>query len=234
MKAMTLNADVGEDPRRLQDGREAQLMAHVHQANIACGGHAGDDDTMRQTLTLCRAHNIAPGAHPSYPDREGFGRRRLTLSPGALQRELLQQVQRLQGHADDLGITLRHLKPHGALYHAAGDDEATVEVMVAVAQATGLPLVLYHRAPLLAAYADGGVEIWPEAFCDRGVDDDGALIPRGQPGALLDDEAATAAAATFLKGGGVATLCVHSDSPNAEHVAAAVRRLLDNTQRQAP
>ena len=204
---LLLNADVGEIAARVHGDGEARLIALLDVANVACGGHAGDDDTMRLTLARCRDAGVVVVAHPGYPDREGFGRRRLSLSPDELRRSLLAQVGALAVHADDAGVDIAALKPHGALYHAVDDDDGTAAVLADVVDllaATGrprLPLVLAaaQRAtsPSRRLLAARGVGVVGEVFVDRGVDGDGRLLPRGTPGALLSVAEATTTTRAF-------------------------------------
>ena len=234
---LRLNADVGEVPARVYGDDEAALIAVLDEANVACGGHAGDLETMRLAIARCIAHDVAIGAHPSYPDREGFGRRRMTPDDGILHDSLVEQVLVLAGIAADLGARLGHLKPHGALYHAVDDDPAVAAVLAdvidAVAPVVGarLPVMLLHarsdRTPSRRLLRSRGVVVRGEAFADRGTDERGLLLPRGDPGAELDVDAATATVRRFVaRQDGVDTVCVHGDGPHALAMAGAVRAVL--------
>jgi len=235
---LRLNADVGELPARVYGDDEAALIGLLDEANIACGGHAGDRETMRLTVARCLAHQVAIGAHPSYPDREGFGRRRMAPDDGSLHASLVDQVLTLARIASDLGARLHHLKPHGALYHAVDDDPAVAAVVAdvidAVAPVVGarLPVVLLHArgddAPSRRLLRKRGVTVRGEVFADRGTDDSGLLLPRGQPGAELDEGGAVATVRRLLDDGSdAATLCLHGDGPHALAMARAIRGLLD-------
>jgi len=242
---LLLNADVGEIEALVHGDGEARLIALLDVANVACGGHAGDDRTMRATLARCRDEGVLVVAHPGYPDREGFGRRRLALPPDALFRSLLAQVTTLLAHAADVGVAVVALKPHGALYHAVDDDPATAAVLADVVDALAavghprLPLVLSaaHPAtsPCRRRLSARGVAVTGEVFVDRGVDDAGHLLPRGTPGALLSVTEATttttAFAARFVAHAGgerrFTTACVHGDGHEARAIATAARAVLD-------
>lgn len=235
---LRLNADVGEVPARVYGDDEAALIPLLDEANIACGGHAGDRETMRLTVARCIAGHVAIGAHPSYPDREGFGRRRMVPDDGTLHQSLVDQVLTLARIAADLGARLCHLKPHGALYHAVDDDPAVAAVLAdvvdAVAPVVGarLPVVLLHArdddTPNRRLLRARGVTVRGEVFADRGTDAAGLLLPRGVPGAELDEGGAVATVARLLRDGSdAATLCLHGDGPHALGIARAVRALLE-------
>lgn len=229
-----LNADLGEsaDPDRL--ALDAALLGVVSSANIACGGHAGDERTMTAVLGAAAAHGVAIGAHPSYPDRPGFGRRPMTLEPAALRRSLAEQLDALRSIADRHGVTVRHVKPHGALYHAAMTDPAVAELVAE--SAAGLRLVGQAGMPGVEVWRSMGREVLAEAFADRRYRPDGPLVPRSHAGAMITDpeEAAAQAVRIAVHGrvsavGGAevrlraGTICVHSDTPGALAVAGAVR-----------
>jgi 5-oxoprolinase (ATP-hydrolysing) subunit A len=235
---LRLNADVGELPARVHGDDEAAVIALLDEANIACGGHAGDDDTMRITVARCLAHGVTIGAHPSYPDREHFGRRRLALDDDTLRRALLLQVQTLVSIAAAAGGRVAFLKPHGALYHAVDDDPAVAAVLADVVDVlepvigVRLPVVLLHArgddTPSRRLLRARGVTVRGEVFADRGTDAAGLLLPRGVPGAELDEGGAVATVARLLHDGSdAATLCLHGDGPHALTIARAVRALLE-------
>lgn len=238
-RRIDLNADVGEQPERLRDGREAALIAQLTSANIACGGHAGDAASMREVVALCRTHRVAIGAHPSYPDREHFGRRPLALSPRELVATLVAQVRALQHIAAAQGATLAHLKPHGALYHAAADDPEVCAAVIEALLACNPHLRYVGRAGSrgLDLARAAGLSVLAEGFADRRYTADGGLLDRRQPGAVLVDASAVSAQARSLIEHGrvptdtgtwlplaVDTLCLHSDTLGAETLAAALRR----------
>jgi UPF0271 protein len=232
-----LNCDLGEGC-----GDDAAIVPWISSASIACGGHAGDEATMRATLALCRAHGVAAGAHPGYPDREHFGRRELDLSPGALRETLLAQMARLRAVADAEGVRLAHVKPHGALYNRAARDAGVAAVVVEAVRAFDPALTLYALSGSLLAEtaAHAGLRVAHEAFVERGYGADGHLLPRGTPGAVLDTvDAAVAQARALLRGALRArdgtklairadTLCLHGDRPDAAAFARALREALGN------
>lgn len=234
---LDLNCDMGEDPAAT-DLDEA-LLGWVTSANVACGGHAGDEASMRRLARLCRAHGVALGAHPAYPDRHGFGRRSLPLAGPALRDAVLQQVQALAACAQAEGATLRHVKPHGALYHdASRSPEVAHAIADAVEQVDGrLVLVAQAGSAALSLWRARGRRVAAEAFVDRAYGADGRLVARGQPGALLTDPQAAAAQALALArgrlhAGGASlavhadTLCLHADTPGSLSIARTVRERL--------
>jgi UPF0271 protein len=234
-RTIDLNADVGEgsDDRPLLD-----VVTTVH---VACGFHAGDPAAMRRTVAAAAAAGVAVGAHPSYPDREGFGRRPMDRSPAEMADDVVYQLGALDGLARAAGATVRSVKPHGALYNRMAVDEPCARAIVAAIAGYGSELVLVVPAgsTAVAVARDEGVPVVAEAFCDRGYRADGSLAPRTEPGSLIvdPDEAARRAVALAVDGRVTAvdgtelrldcdTLCVHGDTPGATAIAAAVRRAL--------
>lgn len=244
MTAIDLNCDLGERERLWTDGTEERLLDLVSSANVACGGHAGDVASMTRTARAALERGVAVGAHPGYPDRARFGREPMALPRAAVEKAVTTQTRDLAAVVDGLGGRLRHLKPHGALYHAAAFDP---EVARAIADAAFAmrgdvgPLVLFGLAgsPGVALWREMGLAVADEAFADRRYEADGSLRSRALKGALLDDPAAAAAQVVALvRGEGVrtldgarvrvaaSTLCLHSDTPRSDAVAAAVRAAL--------
>jgi UPF0271 protein len=231
-----LNCDVGEGC-----GADEALMPLVSSANVACGGHAGDEASMRETVRLARRHGVAVGAHPSYPDRAGFGRERLPRSGAEVRADVVAQVRALAAICRAEDVPLVHVKPHGALYNAAAEDEALAR---AVAEAVrdvdpGLVLVCLAGSPMVRVARGLGLTCAEEAFADRGYTSRGTLVPRGEPGALVQDPEVVAARAsrmarerTVVAVDGTTvpvaadTLCLHGDTPGAATLAAAVRARL--------
>ena len=223
VSAVRLNADVGEDPRAVVDGTQEALLALVQMANVACGGHAGDVDTMRATVEQCLRHRVQIGAHPSYPDRAGFGRRTLSMEPAALASSVREQVRALVDIAAACGARVLHVKPHGALYHDAARDPAVADALIAALADEDVHVVLIAGAPMSARFVAAGFAVVDEAFADRAYRTDGSLVPRTEPGALVTDPAAAASQAKRLVDEGRAgTLCVHGDTPGALAIARAV------------
>ena len=238
--SIDLNADLGETVDGVPTADDAAMFGLVSSASVATGGHAGDAASMAVAVELAERHSVAIGAHPSYPDRAGFGRTRMALPPDELTATVSSQLRALL----EAGADIRYVKPHGALYHAAGSDPATARALVrAVAELSAslgraVP-VLALGAALVEASASAGLPFVREAFLDRGYTPDGDLVPRGVPGALLDDPAVVAARAVRLAREGVveavdgtlvvagaASLCLHGDTAESVAMARAVRAAL--------
>jgi 5-oxoprolinase (ATP-hydrolysing) subunit A len=221
-----LNIDLGELP-----DEDEQLYALAHVANIACGGHAGDEASMRQALERCARHGTRAGVHPSYVDREGFGRRALDVTPEVLRAQLIEQCARLAALATAAGVSVEFAKPHGALYHAANRELPLARAVVsAVSEVLGPRVIVVGpgAGALREAAREAGLAYAREGFADRGTLPDGALVPRGQPGAVITDPRVARENATRLaRSGAVDTLCVHGDTPGATAVAREVRAALD-------
>jgi UPF0271 protein len=237
VRQLDLNADVGEgDP-----DADAAILRLVTSANIACGLHAGDPQTMRATVARAVSQGVAVGAHPGYNDRESFGRRPMHLSAAEINDLLLDQLGALDAIARVEGTSLRHVKPHGALYNQAESDGALAVAIVAAVRAFEPKLRLVGRAgsAMARAAAADGHPFTPEAFADRRYRADGSLLPRSEPGAVLTDpeEVAGQVRSLVTNGEVVAsdgshvriafeTLCLHGDTPGAPVLAARVRREL--------
>jgi 5-oxoprolinase (ATP-hydrolysing) subunit A len=233
-----LNADVGEGL-----GDDAALIRVVSSANIACGVHAGDPETMRATVVLARDHGVAVGAHPSFPDRSGFGRREMTLAPRQVQECVTSQLRALADIAAAHGVRMRHVKPHGALYNMAARDRALADIVARAVAAFDPALVLFGLAgsALIEAGARTGLATAAEAFADRAYRPDGSLVPRTEPGAVLDDaDVVVPRAIAMVRDGGVTadegtrlrlevdTICVHGDTPAAAATAARMRAAFED------
>lgn len=241
MRAIDLNADLGEVVDGAPTADDDAMFGLVSSASIACGGHAGDAASMRAAVRGAGARGVAVGAHPSYPDRAGFGRRTMSMDAGALRAAVTGQLDALRA----AGADLRYVKPHGALYHDAGSDPsvaaAVVDAVRGLAEGLGRTVPLLADGPALsAACREAGVPFVREAFLDRGYGDDGRLVPRGTPGDLLHDPLEVADRAVRLVREGVvltvtgrviavdaASLCLHGDTPAAVEMARAVRIALD-------
>lgn len=234
-----LNCDCGESFGAWELGADAAVLPHVSSANIACGAHAGDPEIMRRTLRLCRELGVAAGAHPGYPDLQGFGRRVLPMSPAEIASSVLAQIGALAALARAEGVELRHVKPHGALYNVAALTPAVAEAIARAVAAFSRELLLVGLAgsALVAAGEAAGLRVAREAFADRGYAADGTLLARGSPGALILDPAANLAQALAIVGEGYApgpgglrvpiaadTLCIHGDTPGAAERAAWLRQ----------
>lgn len=225
-RTVLLNVDAGE----LASEPDA-LYGAAHLVHVACGGHAGDEASMRRVVTLAAAAGTAIGAHPSYPDREGFGRRSLTITHDTLARSLREQCAALDVVSRSERIPVYSVKPHGALYHDAHRDPALAHVVVDAARdvfGADVAIVGPAGGALAAAARERSLSFLREAFADRATRPDGSLIPRGEPGALITDPAAASECVAVLLGrGGVDTVCVHGDTQGALDIARAVREALD-------
>jgi len=225
VRAIDLNCDAGEGC-----GPEAELVAWVTSVNVACGLHAGDPVTARRTVELAAAAGVAVGAHPGFPDREGFGRRALALAPREVADLVAYQVGALWGICRAAGVRLCHVKPHGALYHLAARDDGVAEAVVGAVRAVdpSLLVVAPPGSALVAAAARAGLRAVREGFADRAYAPDGSLLPRHEPGAVIASPGQAAEQACRLaRSGAVDTLCVHGDHPHAAAVARAVRTALE-------
>jgi UPF0271 protein len=224
MRSIDLNADLGEG-----GANDAALLELVTSANIACGGHAGDDETMRRTINLARASGVAIGAHPGYEDRKDFGRVAMVLPLEEITALVRRQVEKLASFASDAGSRIHHVKPHGALYNQASRDPLLAAAVVKGVTAISPDLILYalRNSALSDAGRAAGLTVWHEGFADRRYRDDGSLMPRGEPGAVIKDvETAVAQALEIASGGTVETLCIHGDGATAVAMLQAIRAKL--------
>ncbi|MDQ3169715.1 MAG: LamB/YcsF family protein [Acidobacteriota bacterium] len=220
-----LNSDMGEGV-----GEDDALLAVVSSSNIACGMHAGDPSVMRRTVRAAKAAGVAIGAHPGFPDLEGFGRRDVQMPPAEIEDSVIYQVAALAGIAAAEGAALAHVKPHGALYNMAAKDAAMADAIArAIAQVDRvLVMVGLPGSALERAAAKAGLRFAAEGFADRAYETDGSLVSRAKPGALITDPALAAEGALRLvREGRVSTICIHSDTPHAAAIGAAVRRALE-------
>ncbi|MEZ5294355.1 MAG: 5-oxoprolinase subunit PxpA [Vicinamibacterales bacterium] len=238
-----LNSDLGEAFGPWPMGQDALLMPVISSANVACGVHAGDPGTMRATVRLARAHQVAVGAHPGFPDLQGFGRREMRMSPQEVEDLVLYQVGAIAGVARSEGVRLQHVKAHGALYNMACRDEALADAIARAVVAFDPALVLFGLpgSALLQAGLEAGLPVAAEAFADRAYLADGSLAPRSLPGSVIHDvDAVVSRAVEMVVDQSVVamdgtrirfeadTLCLHGDTPGAAALAAAVRRGLED------
>jgi UPF0271 protein len=225
-RAVDLNSDVGEGFGAWPGGPDRELMNIITSANIACGFHAGDPSIIRRTCEMAVEKGVAIGAHVSYPDLAGFGRRFLDMRPDELADAVVYQLGALDGCARAAGSAIRYVKPHGALYNTIvhHDEQANAVATAVRLFDPTLPLLGLPGtdSAIERAAAEHGLTFCFEGFADRGYAADGTLIPRGQPGALLTDDDAAANQALDLAGRGIASICLHSDTPGAAGLAAAV------------
>lgn len=238
---MDLNADLGEGFGAWRLGDDDGLLDVVTSANVACGFHAGDPGTMRRVCAGAAARGVAVGAQVAYRDLAGFGRRRIDYAPGELADDVLYQLAALDGIARAEGTRVRYVKPHGALYNVAADDDGQAGAVVAAVRDydPGLAVLGLPGSALLRAAADVGLRPVGEGFADRGYRPTGRLVPRSEPGAMVTDPGEVAARSvrmaageivavdgTVLRGVGIESICVHGDSPGAVELAIAVRQAL--------
>ena len=237
MRSLDFNCDLGEGC-----GNDAAIVPHISSASIACGAHAGDAVTIRETIALCLAHGVAIGAHPSFEDREHFGRRELALAPAEIHALVTRQVAILANTCADAGTHLHHVKPHGALYNLAARDRDVAAAIVDAVREADPTLLLYGLAnsELIAAGEAAGLRIAHEAFAERAYDANGRLAPRGTPGAVIEGfDDALAQVRDFVRDGIVVardgtrvpiradTLCLHGDRADAAEFARGLRAALE-------
>jgi UPF0271 protein len=228
-KQIDLNCDIGESYGAWHMGDDDALLDLVSSANIACGFHAGDPSTIDATVCAAAQRGVAIGAHPSYPDLAGFGRRSMEISPDDVESGVLYQIGALSAFVDSYGAKLHHVKPHGALYNDASRDEPLAKALARAVARADVPLMLVGLpgSALLAAGREAGLATAAEGFCDRAYEPDGSLRSRKLKGALISDPDQCARQAVELASAGrVQTLCIHGDTPGAARIALAVTAAL--------
>ncbi|MFM8876751.1 MAG: 5-oxoprolinase subunit PxpA [Anaerolineae bacterium] len=220
-----LNCDLGEGI-----GNDKAIMPYITSANIACGFHAGDEQTMRETLRLAKRFGVNAGAHPSWNDRENFGRKEMNISPKEAEKLVFEQIQILMAITKEESVTLTHVKPHGALYNQSAK---AIELATAIARAvktSSVDLILVGLAGSrsLEAGREIGIRVAAEGFPDRGYNADGSLMSRLLPGAIIESpEEVARHAIELVKTGRMDTLCLHGDHPNAAENAKLLREVLE-------
>lgn len=234
---ITLNADMGESFGAWTMGNDAALLPLIQAGNFACGFHAGDPVVMRAGVRAAKAAGVGIGAHPGFPDLQGFGRRAMAMAPAEVEAMVLYQIGALDGIARAEGARVTHVKAHGMLSNMAAEDDALADAVAAGVRAYGRDLILMGTActALVRAGERAGLRVAHEVFADRAHGETGALMPRSQPGAMIHDAgAAVAQILRFLEAGGIVTpsgrvlpspihsVCVHGDGPQALALAAAV------------
>jgi 5-oxoprolinase (ATP-hydrolysing) subunit A len=241
-RQIDLNSDVGESFGAYTIGADEEILRWVTSANVACGWHGGDPHVMRQTVGRAKALRVAVGAHPSYPDLLGFGRRAMQITRQEARDYMLYQVGALRAFVEAAGLGLQHVKPHGAIYNAAAKDrELSLGIAEAVKEAGGdLILMGLPDSEMLNAAREVGVRVAREAFGDRAYNEDGSLVSRKIPGSLITDPDLVAERAVGLAHGRVTaitgkeirfqadTICLHGDTPGAAAIAKRVRERLEN------
>jgi UPF0271 protein len=236
MKSIDINCDLGEGM-----AHDEWIMPYITSANIACGYHAGDEQTMRQTVALCLKYGVSIGAHPSFPDRENFGRREMQLPLGEVYNLIINQIIAIEKILLEAGATIRHVKPHGALYNMAAKDSSLAAAIAQAVKDFNPKLVLFGlcNSHLIREGEALGLKTAGEAFADRTYQDDGSLTPRKMPGALIEDpEKAVAQVLEMIEEGRVTTvsgkkisiapdtICLHGDGTNAVALAKAIHKAL--------
>ncbi len=239
--SIDLNADVGEHTTPQHLATELGVIRAVTSVNIACGGHAGGAASMRHAVRIAAEHNVAVGAHPSFPDRANFGRVPLRLPPEDLRRSIREQLAALLVIAQSEGVPVLHCKPHGALYHAASDDDSIAKAVLQACTDLRADFRLVGQAGsrAVAWWRSWDATVWEEGFVDRVYLPDGTLRTRSEPNALITDEHAAAEQAQAIatkqsvrcEDGSVRslmadTLCIHADTPNAASIANRVAQRL--------
>ncbi len=209
-----LNADLGEGSES-----DEELMRIVTSASIACGGHAGDAETMAAAVESALEHGVRIGAHPSYPDRANFGRISMDINPQVLLDSLVAQVDELSAVASERNSSIAYIKPHGALYNDALSDTRIASVVAELASRRPLPLM---TMPASAVTSIEGIKLILEGFADRAYTKEGMLMSRSVAGSVISDPDVASEQAVLLAGS-VDSVCIHSDTPNAVKVARAVR-----------
>ncbi|MCB1849797.1 MAG: 5-oxoprolinase subunit PxpA [Gammaproteobacteria bacterium] len=241
---MRFNCDMGESFGNWKMGNDEAIMPHIDMANIACGFHASDPVIMARTVALALKHDVAIGAHPGYPDLHGFGRREMQLSAEELRQGLLYQMGALQAICRAQGARISYIKPHGALYNRKAVDHAVLENVMATVAAFDptLPLMMIagvRQREALELARKHGIQLLFEAFCDRAYNDDGTLVPRGQPAAVHSDpqrvlqqvrEISLEQRVTTISGGQrplvADSICLHGDSAHLLDSIQAIREAL--------
>jgi UPF0271 protein len=233
-----LNSDVGESYGAYRIGADADLVPHVTSVNVACGFHGGDPGVMRETVRLARAAGASVGAHPGFPDLVGFGRRELRASPREVEDMVVYQIGALAAIAHAEGVTLAHVKAHGALYNMAARDRSLADAIASAVRAVDPSLVLFGLpgSELIRSGEAAGLAVASEGFADRAYAPDGSLAPRAMPGSVLHDAEIVVRRAVEMVAHGrvvatdgseltlrVDTLCVHGDTPGAADLARQLR-----------
>ena len=238
---VTINCDMGESFSLYQCGDDEGLMPFVDIANVACGFHASDPSVMRATVALAAEHGVGVGAHPSFPDMQGFGRREMTMDREELAACLIYQIGALRGFLDEKGMSLNHIKPHGALYGAAMRHRHVANAVADAAKIFGVPLLAMRGTLQEEVYTERGVPFLAEYYADLDYDASGGLIITRKHDAkdpaeaarrvklVLNDNKATTIEGTLIDMQ-ADTICVHSDTPGAVELASAVRQTLDEAR----
>ena len=228
MPSIDLNCDLGESFGAYTIGMDAEILPYVTSANVACGFHAGDPSVMQKSVLLCKKYGVQVGAHPGLPDLQGFGRRRMAISPAEAEADVMYQIGALKAFCDAAGVPLHHVKPHGALYNMAARDPVLAAAICRAVQAAapGAVLLALSGSEMVKAANAIGLPVASEVFADRGYQADGSLVPRGAPGAMIEDEDTAIARVLQMAAQGTVqaddgstvtlqadSVCVHGDGP---------------------
>lgn len=219
--SIDLNADLGEGCLH-----DEELLVRVSSASICCGAHAGNRETILRTLRAAKTRGVIVGAHPGFPDREGFGRRERTVSNAEVEELIIEQFEHLRRLASEVGLALHFVKPHGALYNQAQRQAEVADGVIAAVTRLGLPVLGQPGSLLEVKARERGVRYIAEGFPDRRYRPDGRLVSRSEPDAVLMDPAEVEAQVVRLVEQGLATLCIHGDDPRAVDNADRVRSIL--------
>lgn len=242
MPSVDLNADLGEGFGAYSCGDDGAMLSVVTSANVACGLHAGDPEIMAATFRVAQEKNVAVGAHPGFPDLSGFGRRRMPFTPAEIERLVAYQVGAAAAMAAYAGHRITYVKAHGALANVAAESPAVADAIAGAVRAVdrNLALLAIALTAQVQAGETAGLEVYQEIFADRGYTEEGQLIARSQPGALITDQDEAASRVLTMVGEGailtrsgrllptpIRSICVHGDSAHAVGVARAVRARLE-------
>ncbi len=242
MHTVDLNCDLGESFGNYKCGLDEEVIRYISSANVACGFHASDPAVMARTVALAKENGVSVGAHPGYPDLQGFGRRDMDASPAEVKAMVQYQIGALEAFCTAQGISLVHVKPHGAMYNMAGRDEALAEAICEGIYEVdpGLVLLGLSGSRMLEAAKRTGLKCAKEVFADRAYEEDGTLVARNIPGAIItDEEEAVERVLRIVKDGVVTAItgrdievtvdsvCIHGDGPKALAFAAKIREALE-------
>ncbi len=243
MRNIDVNIDAGEYSCGTERKKEATILSMISRCNIACGGHAGNDKSMYSTLTLAKRFGVVCGAHPSYPDTKGFGRRTMVIDASDLKESLKKQICTLSTIARELGIALKHVKPHGALYNEAMQENSIARLIVQVVAEFDAELCILGmpNSALQEETKRAGLIFLSEGFIDRRYNSRGSLVSRKEKSAVIDDvdECVSQALALALHNSfpaadgtiltlDIKTLCIHGDNPKALEITRAIHRAFTN------
>jgi UPF0271 protein len=235
-----INCDLGESYGAFRIGNDEKIMPHITSANIACGFHAGDPMAMMQTVKLAKKHDVAVGAHPGYPDLSGFGRREMQLTTEEIRNYMIYQISALQGFAKAVGVSLQHVKPHGALYSTAVRDEDVSKAITEAVKTLNPKLIIFAtpESALAKVAVKAGLRVAHEVFADRAYNSDGSLVSRKQPNAIIKEPKHVVGRAVKMVKEGIVeaadgetvnlaevhTICVHGDTPTAVELVKTLKK----------